>query len=489
MYYYSDFSTSPTTGVQGTAVPPVTEVVWGPGGNITGLPTYLTDGRVELGLNSSGVLLTNIPVALANSSNLLRYTGGGLFTGALNATAGADWTTNVSNRPTHLTDSRITTALNSSGILQTNIPLALADSSNLLRRTGGGLFSGALDATYGARLNLNLYRADGTTVLSESEVITSLGIAQNITGSLSPHQVPAQEPGNTVLDDAFASPLWSIQAIASLDTTTETTVTLSAVRSVKTQTGNGTTLQTAGVLASINNPTKYSPVTPGNTYRVHARTLLKSGFTGRLRCLVSFVKPDGTTVSSSSIFGRDCRAVGQAAPSTMIDTILGIVTVPDGASHMNFVGYIDWSTVQNNAAYALFAKPSIKRASNDVYANTDASATIATATTRTTVQTANITTGGNPVTISSNFYLWAQHTGAFTFTLVVERVTNSVATDVYTTTVPSPPSNYIIGHVPTIYKDTPPAGTHTYNIRIVFNVTPFTTLNYRSRTLLLEEGI
>ena len=69
----------------------------------------------------------------------------------------ASWTTTVTNRPTELTDGRITTALNGSGVLQTAIPSALADTSNILRRTGGGLFTGALAATQntGALADLN----------------------------------------------------------------------------------------------------------------------------------------------------------------------------------------------------------------------------------------------------------------------------------------------------------------------------------------------
>jgi len=69
----------------------------------------------------------------------------------------ADWATTVTGRPTELTDGRITTALNGSGVLQTAIPSALADSSNLLRRSGGGVFTGSLAATQntGALADLN----------------------------------------------------------------------------------------------------------------------------------------------------------------------------------------------------------------------------------------------------------------------------------------------------------------------------------------------
>ncbi len=69
----------------------------------------------------------------------------------------ASWTTTVTNRPTELTDGRIGTGLNASGVLQTAIPSALADTSNILRRTGGGVFTGSLAATQntGALADLN----------------------------------------------------------------------------------------------------------------------------------------------------------------------------------------------------------------------------------------------------------------------------------------------------------------------------------------------
>lgn len=73
--------------------------------------------------------------------------GGGTFTGDLDATEGATWGVDIYSRPAELTDGRIGTALNSSGVLQTNIPTGLANSSNLLRRSGGGVFTGSLAAT------------------------------------------------------------------------------------------------------------------------------------------------------------------------------------------------------------------------------------------------------------------------------------------------------------------------------------------------------
>lgn len=85
-------------------------------------PVELTDGRVAAGLNVDGDVARAIPEPIKTSSDILSYTGGGTFTGDLTATFGADWANGeVANRPTELTDGRISTALDASGILQTNI--------------------------------------------------------------------------------------------------------------------------------------------------------------------------------------------------------------------------------------------------------------------------------------------------------------------------------------------------------------------------------
>lgn len=126
------------------------------GTNLTGRPTELTDGRISAGLAANGDLARNIPTTILNGSNVLRYTGGGAFTGDLNATHGATWGGNLTGRPTELIDGRVSTALSAAGVLQTAIPTTLADTSNLMRRTGGGLYTGALNATAGADWGTNL---------------------------------------------------------------------------------------------------------------------------------------------------------------------------------------------------------------------------------------------------------------------------------------------------------------------------------------------
>lgn len=58
----------------------------------------------------------------------------------------------------------------------------LANANNLLRRSAGGLFSGDLAATVGARAGTNLFRTDGVTVLSQADVRTPEGTAAAIAG-------------------------------------------------------------------------------------------------------------------------------------------------------------------------------------------------------------------------------------------------------------------------------------------------------------------
>jgi hypothetical protein len=58
--------------------------------------------RALAGLDGSGDLARDITSARANSSDLLRYTGGGNFTGALNATYGAAWGASLTGIPANL---------------------------------------------------------------------------------------------------------------------------------------------------------------------------------------------------------------------------------------------------------------------------------------------------------------------------------------------------------------------------------------------------
>jgi len=73
------------------------------------------------------------------------------------STLGADWDTNLTTRPGELTDGRVSAGLDGTGDLNRNITTTRADSSDVLRRTAGGLYTGVLNATsnVGALADLN----------------------------------------------------------------------------------------------------------------------------------------------------------------------------------------------------------------------------------------------------------------------------------------------------------------------------------------------
>ena len=77
--------------------------------------------RANAGLDGSGDLARNILQARADGSNLLRRSAGGLYSGDLAATLGAGWGTNLSGRPTELTDGRIPAGMDSVGDLLRNV--------------------------------------------------------------------------------------------------------------------------------------------------------------------------------------------------------------------------------------------------------------------------------------------------------------------------------------------------------------------------------
>ncbi|MDO1560430.1 phage tail protein [Brevundimonas sp. 2R-24] len=147
--------------------------------DITSRPGWVTDGRVPAGLDGSGNLISTVSATARNASNLVyRSTGSIDFTGDANATNGANWATNLTGRPTELTDGRIPTALNSSGVLQTPIPSSLADTSNILRRSGGGLFTGSLSATNGADWSTNV--SNRPAELTDGRITTALDASGNL---------------------------------------------------------------------------------------------------------------------------------------------------------------------------------------------------------------------------------------------------------------------------------------------------------------------
>lgn len=97
------------------------------------------------------------------------------------ATLGADWTANLTGRPTELTDGRVSAGLTATGDLNRNITSTRANSSNILRRTSGGLYTGDLTATYGADLGSNVTNVIPTNL----PPISAAGTRYKFTGAIS----------------------------------------------------------------------------------------------------------------------------------------------------------------------------------------------------------------------------------------------------------------------------------------------------------------
>lgn len=104
--------------------------------NLTNRPTELTDGRVSAGLDASGDLNRNITTSRANSSDLLRYTSGGLFTGSLAATAGATWGSDITSQPTWSTDDRVPDTISDSEEITKNTKVVQLTSGTAARSLG-----------------------------------------------------------------------------------------------------------------------------------------------------------------------------------------------------------------------------------------------------------------------------------------------------------------------------------------------------------------
>lgn len=300
-------------------------------GDITTRPTELTDGRITTALNGSGVLQTAIPSALADSSNILRRTSGGLYTGDLTATEGAAWGTNLTGRPTELTDGRIATGLNASGVLQTAIPSALADTSNILRRTAGGLYTGALDAnritntnelTDGANLGGT---AAWSGVSSRPTELTDgrIGTALNASGVLQTAIPSALADTSNILrrtgGGVFTGSLAATQntgALADLNTVSAAQIDTGAVTAIKL---GSDAVTTAKVLAGAITPV-YAALTTG-TVNWTASSAEKD-----LQTVASVVVTRGKVIVRAS-FTCDLNAQGSSG-------VVGILRLYRGGSEI-----------------------------------------------------------------------------------------------------------------------------------------------------------
>lgn len=187
---------------------------------------------------SEGILNSAISVSDANTSNLLRYSGGAEFTGATNAnyitntnelTDGAGlgntaaWGS-VSGRPTELTDGRIGTGLDASGILQTSVPSASQIPTLLLSKISD---AGALAAksTVGdselaagkALVDTNAGTPTPTSVRLVVDTTNKVAMLDDGTNLLRMSPVATEDTGGAQTIGALASDFYEVVAVVQLD--------------------------------------------------------------------------------------------------------------------------------------------------------------------------------------------------------------------------------------------------------------------------------
>jgi hypothetical protein len=165
----------------------------------SGTPTYVTVGGGDV-QSTDPVLVTSLGMALT-------FVG----RGALASLEAVPWgATYMTGRPLELTDGRLPAGLDASGDLNRDLTTARANSSDVLRRIGGGLSSADLGATYGDNLVTNALMVDGPTGMD----------GYNATGLTRTASVPANgDPGlwhlvnNTAGNQTINQPTKSVGSI------------------------------------------------------------------------------------------------------------------------------------------------------------------------------------------------------------------------------------------------------------------------------------
>ena len=127
--------------------------------------------------------------------------------GSLATLNSAAWGSNISGRPTELTDGRILAGLDSSGDLNRNISTTRANNSNILRRSAGGLFTGDLDADLTSS-------STAAAIAGQSSWATYGGLNPlNVAGQVQRLNTSGELPGGYVVNGGYSiAQLWPAEA-------------------------------------------------------------------------------------------------------------------------------------------------------------------------------------------------------------------------------------------------------------------------------------
>lgn len=254
-----------------------------------------------------------------------------------------------------IVDGTITAAKILAGtITATQIASATITGANIAGGTitAANILAGTITATQIASGTIT-----GTNIAGGTITATNLA-AQAITAS----KILLVDTQNLIIDPYIYDTSYWARNIGSLDSSSDVTTTMNLPFAHKSDSGNGTTSQAASLFGQVG--TNYRPtVEPGKVYRVAARTLVKSGFTGMVSFRVYWYALDNTTiVGTTDVNSTNFRSV--AAGSDQVIEIDGQVTAPSNAVRARPQAVVTWSTTLNNAGSAYMGNMRMTRAAS-----------------------------------------------------------------------------------------------------------------------------
>ncbi len=252
------------------------EVLYGSGVTIESLKPAqagadVTSSHTASAITGQGALatLSTISSTIANSSNLLRYTSGGLFSGELTADT---------------TGSHTAASITSQGALATlnTISTSIANSSNLMRFTSGGLFSGELTAD--------------TTSSHTAAAIASQGALATLGAIYFGSSFLTETSGGTAASLAnFKTSLGTASGFSGQGSL----ATLNDI-STKVTAGSGMSLSTTGGVTTITNAAAAASTTLSISATVISKTTASTGSQTTSTCVFTYAGYSGTPSFSAA---------------------------------------------------------------------------------------------------------------------------------------------------------------------------------------------
>jgi len=243
--------------------------------------------------------------------------------------------------------------------------------------TGGKIANTTITAANITASTITATEIANTTITGGKIAATTITGSNLVNGTITATQIAAlaitaskhviKDFNNYIADPLYTdSTYWTFGSGWTLDTSTDCTTTLNVPSGAKTVTGNGTTSQ-GNSETSQTATDSYVWIEPGKPLRVAARAFVKSGFTGLIRIIISWLKQDKSTSASTAsdtfTIGSDYRNVAAGADTTAsLDTR---ITAPSDAVWARYRCQVVWSTTLNNAQYAIFAAPRFERGVTD----------------------------------------------------------------------------------------------------------------------------